>query len=306
MESTESVFQRTVLVNSVIYGIGLLVAAALCSPLFADPNTSGVITFCDGVQAKVQVVDTSGCTVVFINRNGAKVAVRKNRVRTLEWNSRIVDYSSFQCAGRDTKPLGVLEPAPKEALMATLLNLPVKQQQTLLDSTVYYCRVPLSDLRLEPQFDTAAAAFLHLLRGLKKKEVTPEVASKLLLDSISTNGYLAVCFSVHENDFDVNQYVPSAMPSGSPFSHPAGPFSTLQIKEIRMHVRVILASLKPRFVIFDEEASKMVKDNRSYYNDPDSNTAPANASSMAIKDDFEEIEHYMVRQGLVERQRNRE
>jgi hypothetical protein len=278
----------------------LFIIATLCFCVYADPNNSGVITFRDGVQGKVQVVDTSGCTVVIINSNGAKVALQKTRIKTLEWNSNIIDFSSYECIGGDTKPLGMLEPAPKDALATRLRNLPVKKQQKMLGSTVYFLASPLEGVTLESPVDVVAGSMQDLFGKLAKKEVSIGEAINNLLDSNVSDGYFACCYSIREKDKKGHKMVSGFQMMSNGQMIPIG--NSISTEDFIIMVRVILVSLKNKCIIFDEECSNTEKVQAAgFFGDSDSKAAYVNARMESIRGAFFEIRYGMAEQGLIEK-----
>jgi hypothetical protein len=237
----------------------LFIIAACYLYGFGDQTNSGIITFRDSVQAKIQVLDTSGCTVVFINKTGAKVSVVKTRVRTLKLNAVLLDYSSFKCPAGTPILSGMLEPAPKAALLAKIMNLPLKQQHSLLDSTIYYCALPLKETATASQIGGVAEQMQDLFGALRKKEISIEDANKKVSDSIPQAAYLACCVLVNERDLEM----PNALSgnggaitgNGRWTSVPKAAIPKIPVRITVATVRVVIISIKTKCIIFDEECS---------------------------------------------------
>jgi hypothetical protein len=289
------------MMNTIKINIVLFIIVTLCSFVYSDPNNAGVITLRDGVQGKILIVDTSGCTVVFVNSQGAKVAITKNRIKTLEWNSNVVDFSAFECVGGNTKPLGTLAPAPKDALAKRLMNLPVKRQQKLLDSIVYFYSSPLNDITLQSPVDVVAGSLQDLFDKLNRKEISAAEANKKMSDSVSQNEYLAVCFSIREKDEDGAKIVSG---TGTVLNGHMGSIGTsVPIKKIIITVRIILVSLKSKCIIFDEEVNNTEEEEKAggFLEEPNPKIAYVNARMESIRGAFIEIRYLMAEQGLIEK-----
>jgi hypothetical protein len=296
-----------------------------CIRVFADPSNSGVIILRDSVKVKVQVLDTTGCTVVFINSNGAKVALKKNRINTLECNSKIIDYSLFQCTSGNTAPVGMLEQDPREELMSALMKLPKKKQETVFDSTVYYCRRPLCEISLESEFDTASVLFLQLFRNMATSELPYKEAINKVSGSVSQHSYLAVCFSIREKEKEDSDWKNTApftepphqlpthaqvtpnglvtLPSPAPTSNVFTMRTQVPIKELGLWVRVIIVSLKSKCIIFDEDVYTPETHIRNELSAQPSFIAKQgllHTRAQAISDGFAGIQRRMLWQGLIE------
>lgn len=247
----------------------------------AGSTNWGVITFHDSTQAKVRVIDTSGCSIVFVNSSGATVSIKKTRVKTFVSDSLQLDFTSFVCQGQTPIRTGMLERSPREILLATITRLSSTKQDRPLNSTVFYCSSVLEDPFTFFR-DSVAIALDRLFEGFSRKEISCEDANKILQDSSLTDGYFAVCVSLHT--VNLTKTVVStpgwgySIPVGGGMHMVSGGGSiTLSPKS---YLRIVIVSLRDKHIIFDED---------------DSNEVTMNS--------FEKIKRQMKRQGLIEKRK---